>query len=250
MKLFERAGLLLVLFFAAIVGAEAVAAAPPAQTLSELACQFETSTRLKAGGQVEGSYIWRLWRSGREVEVYQVGSRDGEAWMLDGAGGVMFARILHPERAEVVFNAMELRILGRPADWARCASLVSKSLLEQLKRDPQSQVFQGLEVFEYSGLIGTEKWTVRWSDAEQLAVSIEVDSQTRISTTVLMERYALKDQPWERLRARGYEQIGYTELGDNDTDPRMKRIMSRMGISCSHNGCSVVCLTPSSVPKK
>ena len=221
---------------------EEVSKAP--QVFSEIACQFQTSTHFKAGEKPDEQYDWLIWRSEREMEVYQVGTRDGEAWMLDGAGGVMYARILHPERAEVLFNAMELRILGRPADWARCSSLVSPEILNGALKEKGKQIHLGKEVKVFEGEIAAQKWIVLWSDEDQIAVSIEIESEKCISRTVLQERHELKMQPWERLRARGYEQIGYTELGDNDTDPRIKRIMSRMGIKCSHKGCSVVCLTP------
>jgi len=106
------------------------------------------------------------------------------------------------------------------------------------------QLHLGKEVKEFKGQLGSQQWTVLWSDEDQLAVSIEIENESQISKTVLKERHDLNGQPWERLRTRGYEQIGYTELGDNDTDPRMKRIMNRMGIKCSHSGCGVMCLTP------
>jgi len=219
------------------------------QVFSQIACQFQTSTHIKAGEKPDEQYVWRMWRSEREVEVYQVGTRDGESWMLDGAGGVMYARILHPERAEVLFNAMELRILGRLADWVRCSSLVSPEILNGALKEKGKQIHLGKEVKVFEGEIASQKWIVLWSDEDQIAVSIEIESENRVSKTVLQERHELKVQPWERLRARGYEQIGYTELGDNDTDPRIKRIMSRMGIKCSHGGCGVMCLTPDSSRK-
>ena len=210
----------------------------------EIACQFQTTTHLKSGAQPDGQYTWRMWRSAREVEVNQVGARDGEVWALDGAGGVMYARVLHPERAEVLFNAMELRILGRSVDWSRCCALVSPEILNGALKETGRQLHSGKEVKEFKGEIASEKWTVLWSDEDQIAVSIEIENESRVSKTVLLERYDLKSGPWERLRSRGYEQIDYTELGDNDTDPRIKRIMNRMGIKCSHTGCAVMCLTP------
>lgn len=216
----------------------------PSPGYSEIACQFQTNTHFKGGEKPDGQYVWRMWRSAREVEVYQVGTRDGESWILDGAGGVMYARILHPERAEVLFNAMELRILGRAADWARCSSLISPDILKRVLKEKGKQIHLGKEVKVFEGEIASQKWTVFWSDEDQIAVSIEIEGEKLVSRTVLQARHELNVQPWERLRARGYEQIGYTELGDNDTDQRMKRIMNRMGIKCTHNGCAVMCLTP------
>jgi hypothetical protein len=230
--------------FAGIASLPAQEAKPLSESHSELACQFETTAHFKDESKPDVKYTWRMWRAKHEVEVYQLGSRDGEAWRLDGAGGVMLARILHPERVEVVFNAMELRIQKRPADWYRCCSLVSEELLGNLLKPVGSQSFLGREVQEFKGEIGSEKWSVLWDKEDQLAVSIEVESDKLICKTSVQERHPLSQQPWERLTSRGYESLGYTELADNDTDPRIKRIMARMGIKCSHKGCGPVCLTP------
>lgn len=213
-------------------------------TYSEIACLFETSTQVKGAEQPDGRYAWQMWRSKQEVEVYQMGSREGEAWTLDGGGGVMQSRILHPDRTEVVFNAMELKILGKPVNWSRCCSLVAPEFLQQSLHKTGTQIFLGCEVQEFKGVVGAQEWTVLWDPKDEIAVAIEIEHAGRISRTVLREKHVLGEQPWPRLRSRGYEQIAYTELGDNDTDPRIKRIMARLGIKCSHKSCSAVCLTP------
>jgi hypothetical protein len=229
--------------FAGFSSLPAQEAKPLSESHSELACQFETTAHFKDGSKPDGTYAWRMWRAKQEVEVHQLGSRDGEVWRLDGAGGVMLARVLHPERVEVLFNAMELRIQKHPVDWYRCCSLVSQELFKILK-PVGTQTFLGREVQEFKGEIGSERWSILWDKEDQLAVSIEVDSDKSICKTSLKERHSLSNQPWERLTSRGYESIDYTELGDNDTDPRIKRIMARMGIKCSHKGCGPVCFTP------
>lgn len=242
MKLFFRFLALLTVSF----GWPAVSSAAERvfQTYSEIACQFETSTQLKGAEQPDGSYVWQMWRSKHEVEVYQVGSKEGEAWALDGGGGVMQSRILHPDRAEVVFNAMELKILGKPVNWSRCCSLVEPDFLKQSLHKTGNQMFLGREVQVFKGVVGAQEWTVLWDPKDEIAVSIEIEHGGRISRTILREKHVLGEQPWVRLRSRGYEQIAYTELGDNDTDPRIKRIMTRLGIKCGHKACDGVCLTP------
>jgi len=216
----------------------------PLESFPELAFQFETTVHSSSGDRPDSKIAWRLWRAEHEVEVYQLGTKDGEIWMLDGAGGVMLSRVLHPERSEILFNAMELRILNRPADWVRCCTLVSSGVLGTTLKPTGTQIYRGEKVTVYSGDFGSEKWTVLWNESDKVAVSIRVETDGRVSTTNLVERHELKSQPWDRLSARGYERIGYTELGDNDTDPKMKRIMNRMGIQCSHKGCGPVCFTP------
>ena len=235
---------LVALCFLASYSLGAKEAANLSESHTEVACQFETSFRGKDGTQREGKYVWRMWRAKREVEVYQVGSKDGEAWMLDGAGGVILGRILHPERTEVRFDAMQLRILGQAVDWSKCCSLVSLEFLESALTFRGEGSFLGRPVREFSGQVGSEKWNVLWSSEDKLAVSIEVENEKTVSRTVLQERHELNAKPWERLRDRGYESIDYTDLGDGDTNPKIRRIMTRLGIKCSHKSCGPVCLTP------
>jgi len=185
-----------------------------------------------------------MWRSSREVEIHKVGSKDGEAFALDGAGGVMVSRILHPERSEVFFNAMEVRILGGHPDWNQCCSVVSKEFLDKNLSPAGEEVYLDRSVVRFTGQVEKNKWTVLWSEKDRLAVSVMIENDALTARSELRECYALKDAPWERLRSRGYRVVPYTELGDNDTDPAMKRLMTRMGISCSHKGCGSVCLTP------
>ena len=237
-------GLIVAFCLVGIHSVEAKEAPNLSESHTELACQFETSSRAKDGTQRGGKYVWRMWRAKREVEVYQVGSKDGEAWMLDGAGGVILGRILHPERSEVRFDAMQLRILGQKVDWSKCCSLVSLEFLESALTFRGEGSFLGRPVREFNGQVGSEKWSVLWSDEDTLAVSIEVENEKTMSKTVLQERHELNSKPWERLRDRGYESIDYTDLGDGDTNPKIRRIMTRLGIKCSHGGCGPVCLTP------
>ena len=248
MKLSILLSLCLVGFLTSTVRAEPLkAAAPTAESLvliPELACTYETTVLPKVPGAMETRAPWRMWRSSREVEIHKVGSKDGEAFALDGAGGVMVFRILHPERSEVFFNAMEVRILGGHPDWNQCCSVVSKNFLMKNLARVGEEVYLDRPVERFTGEVEKNKWTVLWSEKDSLAVSVMIENDTFTARSELRECYALKDAPWERLRSRGYRVVPYTELGDNDTDPAMKRLMSRMGIACSHKGCGPVCLTP------
>jgi hypothetical protein len=245
--LFLNVLLSLLLSFLPMSAPRAWSAAPTAETLKEIpeiATQYETTFQPKTAGATPIVSRWRLWRSMREVEVYQVGSKDGEAYALDGAGGVIFFRILHPERTQVFFNAMELRILGHSVDWDRCCSLIGAGFVHENLKLTGEETYLGRTVQRFEGEVDSEKWSVLWSEKDQLAVSVISENAVRVAKTEMKEIFELKDQPWDRLRARGYKTVPYTELADNDTDPEMKLIMRRLGMKCSHKGCGPVCLTP------
>jgi hypothetical protein len=225
---------MLVPIFSALFAADE-AAAP------ELACQFETVFDSRLGSQPSFKSVWRLWRGTQEVESWQVGSKDGEVTALDGAGGVQYRRIFHPERIEVFYSAMELKVQAKPRDWDQSFSLVAPGFLKEKLAAVGHESLLGTELEKYEGTVEGRKWTVLWSVHERMAYFLRVESDKGVSTTTLVERHALDKQPWERLRARGYQTIDFADLGDSESNPTIRRIMQRLGMSCSHKSCGGVC---------
>jgi hypothetical protein len=207
----------------------------------ELACQFETVFESNVQNQPSFKSMWRFWRASEEVESWQVGSKEGEVAALDGVGGVQFRRVFHPERIEVFYSAMELKVLGMTRDWGQSYSLVAPAFLKEKLAPTGTEVLLDTTLEKYEGTEDGRKWMVLWSAHEQLAYQLRVESERGVSTTTLLERYALDKQPWERLRKRGYNSIDFADLGDSETNPVIRRIMNRLGISCSHKSCGGVC---------
>lgn len=231
------------LFFAISVLTVSLRTASSAEesTAPELACQFETVFDSKTKVQPSFKSVWRLWRGAQEIESWQVGSKEGEVAERDGAGGVQFRRIFHPERMEVFYSAMELKVLGKPQDWSKSFSLVAPAfLIEKLVPVGQAQLLD-TPLERYEGNVDGRKWEVLWSQRDQIAYRLRVESERGVSTTTLLERHPLDGQPWERLRKRGYTSIDFADLGDSETNPVIRRIMDRLGISCSHKSCGGVC---------
>ena len=207
----------------------------------ELACQFETIFESKVQSQPSFKSVWRLWRGAQEVESWQVGSKEGEVAERDGAGGVQFRRIFHPERMEVFYSAMELKVQGKPQDWSKSFSLVAPAFLTERLAPAGQDVLLDTPLEKYEGSVDGRKWEVLWSKRDQLAYRLRVESERGVSTTTLLERHPLDKQPWESLRKRGYNSIDFADLGDSETDPTIRRIMNRLGMSCSHKSCGGVC---------
>ena len=210
----------------------------------ESAFEFETHFLPKGDAATDALSKWRMWRSKTEVEVWQIGSKDGEVWGLDGAGGVMFKRIFHPERTEILFTAMDLKVIGHPVDWERCFSLVSKKFIEECLKPAGKENFQNQELECFEGEAQGSRWRLLWSDSLQIAVQVRVENDKGTSITKLSEAHPLSEQPWQRLRQRGYRAMEFSDLGDNDTDPTVQRLMRRMGMTCTHGSCGSLCLIP------
>jgi hypothetical protein len=132
-------------------------------------------------------------------------------------------------------------VLGKSRDWSKSFSLVAPAFLrEQLVAAGQEVLLDTL-LERYEGSAEGRKWEVLWSQRDQLAYRLRVESDQGVSTTTLVERHPLDAQPWERLRKRGYNSIDFADLGDSETDPTIRRIMNRLGMSCSHKTCGGVC---------
>ena len=210
----------------------------------ELACQFETVFESRLQSQPSFKAVWRLWRASEEVESWQIGSKEGELTALDGAGVVQFRRIFHPERTEVFYSATELKVLRKTRDWAQSYSLVAPAFLKEKLSATGTEVLFDASLEKYEGTVDGRKWVVLWSPQDQLAYQLRVESERGTSATTLLERHLLDMQPWERLRKRGYHSIDFADLGDSETNPVIRRIMNRLGISCSHKSCGGICLPP------
>lgn len=211
----------------------------PAQ---EIACQFETVFESKAGGTPSFKSAWRLLRRDGVVESWQLGGTEGEVFELDGAGGVQVRRFFLAERVEVFYSAMELKVLGRPQDWNQCYSVVAPAFLKEKLAHTGTEVLLGVTVEKYEGEVEGRRWRVLWSEPEQLAYQVRVESERGVSTSTLTERHPLRSAPWETPRKPGYHLIDFADLGDSESNPRFRRVMSRLGISCSHKSCAGICL--------
>lgn len=210
----------------------------------EIACQFETVFESKVSGSPSFKSAWRLLRRDGSVESWQLGATEGEVFELDGAGGVQVRRFFHTERVEVFYSAMELKVLGRSQDWNQCYSLVSPVFLKEKLTPIGTEVLLGVTVQKYEGNVEERKWRVLWSEPEQLAYQVRVESERGVSTSTLTERHPLKAAPWETPRKPGYHSIDFADLGDSESNPRFRRVMNRLGISCSHKSCAGICLPP------
>lgn len=226
----------------ALAFALAIARAEPPPP--ELACQFETVFESKPESKDSFKSVWRLIRRAGQVESWQLGATEGELVELDGAGGVQVRRFFHPERIEVFYSAMELRVLGKSQNWEQCCSVVAPAFLREKLKANGTEALLGVTLQKYEGVLEGRVWTVLWSEAEQLAYRIRVESERGVSTTTLMERYALDAKPWDTPRKSGYQSIDFADLGDSESNPRFRRVMSRLGISCSHKSCAGICFPP------
>jgi hypothetical protein len=216
--------------------------------MPEIAATFESVTEFKAGGRPPVTQLERLWRSAREVETYQVGSKDGQLWKMDVAGEISYCRLLHPERIEVEFLVGDLKANASQPDWGRVCCIVSPALLHEVLKAGANEKFGETDVQRFTGEIGGQKWTVLWSEADQIAVQVRVEDERAARTVTMKERHPLNESPWQRMRREEYQNIEFTELGDHDTDKRYVRIMKRIGMSCGHRNCGATCVLPNALP--
>jgi hypothetical protein len=207
----------------------------PIVAAPDIAAEFETSYSSEA--EAAQSRRWRLFRDQQSVETSELGSPDGEEWILNADQSVTYRRLFHPERRAVEYSPRDLALSKTPAEWSRIAHVVSPKLLEKLKPTHQPSKPDALR---YEGEVDGQSITVIWSKTLELPECVETKGPSGHTKVVLVQHHRLSDSPWMRLGKRDYHTIEFTDLGDSEQDPVIKRILQRMG---KVRQCGSLCAT-------
>jgi hypothetical protein len=214
----------------------------PLVAAPDIAAEFETSYSSEA--DATQSRRWRLFRDQHSVETSELGSPDGEEWILNADQSVTYRRLFHPERRAVEYSPRDLALSKTPAEWSRIAHVVSPKLLEKLKPTDQPSKPDALR---YEGEVDGQSITVVWSKTLELPERVETKGPSGHTKVVLVQHHRLSDSPWMRLGKRDYHTIEFTDLGDSEQDPIIKRILQRMG---KIHQCGSLCATGGHLQQK
>lgn len=208
----------------------------------DIAAEFETSYASES--EKTQSRRWRLFRDQQSVETSELGSPDGEEWILNADQSVTYRRLFHPERRAVEYSPRDLALSKTPAEWSRIAHVVSPKLLEMLKSTHQPSAPDALR---YEGEVNGQIITIVWSKTLELPELVETKGPSGHTKVVLVQHHKLSDSPWMRLGKRDYHTIEFTDLGDSEQDPIIKRILQRMG---KVHQCGSLCATGGHLQQK
>jgi hypothetical protein len=197
---------------------------------SSLACRFEKQM-VKA--QPTRSSNWYFWRDANHTETRDELSRQGEIWQLMANQQFFYTRLFFAEKTALDFFPADLAALGNAPVWTQLTTLVDTQqfgkglvLVSQNKQNPQHPVEY------YSGVLGGVKTDVTWLPALQLPaqlVKMLPEGQFTLTLKECATPEHLTVKPMSKTDLDNFRHIDYTDLGDMENDPTVKRIEQLMG---------------------
>ncbi len=196
-----------------------------------IACHYEKQV-FTTGHPPSSPTDWYFWRDEHHTETRDEASRQGDLWERDGREQLTYTRIFLDEKATLEYSSVDLLTSGMTPPWQQLRSLVDpKALGAVLKRQPGA-TRSGLVVEHYTGTLDGMVTNIDWLPRLQLPARLEKKTgqggfSLRLTTCHPLEKAAWKPGSLEaRNRFRALE---YTDLGDMESDPQVKRLLDSMG---------------------
>jgi hypothetical protein len=217
--------------------------APPlAQALKQLAsagpiaCTYEKT--VTAAGQASQS-AWHVWRSADRVETRDDLSRQGEIWQRDAGGRLFFTRLFYPERVALEYAPGDLAATGLTPSWEQVAAalLDPRQLGTSLRLAGKGQV-AGLGVEHYAGTLDGVAAEVDWLPALGLPARVAKTFPERAVSLAIKdcaESPKAQAQPLSSQELDAYRHIDFSDLGDMESDPAVRRILELTGGHSHHH---------------
>lgn len=185
-------------------------------SLPAVAALLQTS--ISNGDQQEQTQLWYLWREHNRFEIRNREAQVGELWEKLKDDQVAYTWLNHQDRLAIRYRPSDLKILQRYPDWSAKNSIINPALLNQLiKTNSMDSDIGKLEY--YRGEIGGLQLAIEWLPDYVLPARI-VQSKDRYKLEIkLLEIYSFDQAPWSMSTADHYQDLDYSDLGDNEAHP-------------------------------
>lgn len=214
------------------VGVPALAQSADEGSPPAIAAQFELTIAPAAGGPARRQ-TWLLWREPDRVET-RAPNGDGEIWRRDPRGDIHYQRVFHEEKRTIDYVPADLRVLNAIPDWTRLAHMIDPAMLGgELKRIDKTTAL-GRAAVRYKGRVRGIQHEVLWLTQVQLPARLHTKYRDRTVTVQLKEIYSIDRSPWPRANTNDYVATDYTDIGDNEADPFLRRLMNEAGPAHAH----------------
>lgn len=194
-------------------------------------CRFELSVT-SAAGHPPRRQTWLFWREPARVETRTADG--GELWWRDARGVVYYQRLFHQQRRLIEYTPVDLRALGAIPNWARLAHLIDPKLLgAELKRIASTTAL-GRPAVRYRGDVRGVRHEILWLTQEQLPARMRLRHGERTVTIWLKEIHPIERSRWPRANTDTYVVTDYADIGDDEADPFLRRLLNEAGPAHAH----------------
>lgn len=194
-------------------------------TQSELSCRFD-----KSHGESDSEVSrWDFMRLADRTESRDEKTGQGQLWERDPKGNITMTHLFHREKVALEYSAGELAATGQLENWAKHWSIINPQQLKDGFLLEKRERLGEVDALYYRGANGQ----VIWLPDLQLPAMIRTD-QDNGRTDVLSLRTCAplaraEVRPTTEAEISRYRRIDFSDLGDMETDPLIRKIESLLG---------------------
>lgn len=193
-----------------------------------ISCEFEKQDPDDVSTASQG-YIWSLIRESDRVESKDELTQQGQIWERDSKGLITMTHLFHREKVALEYSSGELAATGKAADWEKIRSIINPAQLKNDFKVEKEEKNSGVRKVSYSSPVGSIEWLpdLMLPSSIRLSEKGEVGNKLMLKSCVPLSLAKVGPTPLSTLRE--YRHIDFSDIGDMETDPQVKRIESLLG---------------------
>ena len=202
---------------------------------AELGAHYRiTTTDHKTGKQSTRDFT--LWRDGDRVAHQYHAKGMTELWERVSNGTLRTVHYFDHYHRGIEYDPAEVKISHTSNDWQLKYQLISEDFVKTLIKGP-SEGFNCMAFSAYSQTSSGSNVTLEWVDQLNLAKLYIEDNPTKSVKWELVEIIDDKAQVQKAFsRREDYKTTDYTDIGDNESDPFLMRMINLGHISHGASG--------------
>ena len=191
---------------------------------SAISCQYEKSS--EQGG---ASTDWAFIRQPNRTESRDFLTQQGQIWEKDSKALISMTHLFHQEKVALEYSSGELAATGKLEGWRKNWSVINPDQLKQGFRLEKVEKLGGLEALSYTSPVGD----VVWLPSLQLPVLVRTFHEDgsaeflTLKSCLPLEHAEIK--PTTQAQLEQYRRIDFSDLGDMETDPQVRRVEAMLG---------------------
>ncbi|KJV07319.1 hypothetical protein [Methylocucumis oryzae] len=194
---------------------------------SVLACQFDKQVTTAKDKQQSH---WYLWRAPMRMETRDELTQQGELWERNNQAQMFYTKLFFNEKTIVEFVPGDLAALGKSPSWPQLHSLIDPAVLGKRLLLTQEQRIGDTQVQHYRGKLQQAEIELAWLPNMQLPLRLwKKMPEEELVLTLKTCAQTLPVQPISQTELSQFRHLDYTDFGDMEDDPLVKRLEMLIG---------------------
>jgi len=161
---------------------------------------------------------WWLWRQADEVRIRNTHSHIGEIWGRLKNNNLNYQWIDHRHQFVINYPPSDLKSVENYSNFNTKATIISRKLLDQLKKEPGEKVY-GYDTEFYSGTVGEYKLAVIWIPQLSIPALIQQKTASESVLVKLQEVTPFSQATLQPVSIDSYDDMDFSDIGDNEANP-------------------------------